>query len=97
MNVLQELKYVHDNCSHSINSFFSHASCYGKKNCRKEYSGDEGALKCLHEFGDVAFISIDSYRKLNGEFHIHLQFKSINQTHFFSNERQPSCDLPRKI
>lgn len=67
MNELQELKYIEDNCSKSIYNFFSPASCYGVKNCRNEYAGDEGALKCLNEFGDIAFISLESYKQLNGK------------------------------
>ncbi|KAG5680182.1 hypothetical protein PVAND_009707 [Polypedilum vanderplanki] len=65
MHELQQLKYIQDNCSKSIDNFFSPASCYGQENCRKEFSEDNGALKCLNEFGDIAFINLQTYKKLN--------------------------------
>ncbi|XP_030387941.1 transferrin [Scaptodrosophila lebanonensis] len=51
----------------SLHTYFSRDSClwhpkYGRK-CPDHYRGDEGALRCLSEGGDVAFLSSDVYKK----------------------------------
>ncbi|EDW48101.1 transferrin isoform X1 [Drosophila sechellia] len=51
----------------SLHSFFNRDSCLwnpqsGRK-CPLHYQGDEGALRCLSEGADVAFLSSDVYKK----------------------------------
>lgn len=54
--------------SREVSEFFSENSClwssetYG--NCKKEYAGDEGALRCLSEgHGDVAFVDMAVFQQ----------------------------------
>ena len=67
MENLQEFKYIKSNCSNDVKDFFASRSCYGSKNCKNEYSGDAGALKCLDEFGDVAFVNLEMVKNLTGK------------------------------
>ncbi|XP_017146193.1 transferrin [Drosophila miranda] len=52
---------------HSLHSFFHRDSClwhpHHGRECPMHYQGDEGALRCLAEGGDVAFLSSDVYKK----------------------------------
>lgn len=64
MEQLQKSKLIDDSCSKSVENFFSGRSCYGTHNCHKQYGGDEGAFECLKEFGDVAFMNMESFQNL---------------------------------
>ncbi|KAL7037648.1 hypothetical protein ACKWTF_009312 [Chironomus riparius] len=66
MENLQEFQYINNNCSNGVIDFFASESCFGSRNCKKEYSGDEGALKCLDQMGDVAFVNLELVRNLTG-------------------------------
>lgn len=50
----------------SPHKYFSHDSClwqHGEKSCSDVYRGDEGALRCLAQGGEVAFISSAIYKQ----------------------------------
>ncbi|XP_005185368.1 transferrin [Musca domestica] len=51
----------------SMHKFFHRESClwepHSSHKCPQQYQGDEGALRCLAEKGDVAFLSSDIYKK----------------------------------
>lgn len=67
---LQKLSLIESNCSHSLNDFFAKKSCLGQKNskyCAEKYLGDFGAFNCLQDFGDVAFMSLETFQNLTGE------------------------------
>jgi Transferrin len=65
MENLQESKLIErNNCTNSVVNFFSPRSCYGKDNCREKYGNDKGALECLKEFGDVAFMNLATFQNL---------------------------------
>lgn len=52
---------------HSMHAYFHRDSClwhpHRGRQCPLHYRGDEGALRCLAEGGDVAFLSSDIYKK----------------------------------
>ncbi|KAH8336914.1 hypothetical protein KR059_008377 [Drosophila kikkawai] len=52
---------------HSLHSYFHRDSClwhpHQGRQCPLHYQGDEGALRCLAEGGEVAFLSSDVYKK----------------------------------
>lgn len=64
MEQLQKLNLIDGTCSKTIEKFFSGRSCYGAHNCHKQYDGDKGAFNCLKEFGDVAFINMETFQNL---------------------------------
>jgi hypothetical protein len=68
-----------------------------------KYKGEKGALKCLNDFGEVAFINLESYQSLSGnnfyEAHKHLFLILILNVNFFKIMRRKiigSFALPRK-
>lgn len=70
----------------SLRDFFSHDSCTwhtGNTNCDKEkYKGELGALRCLAEKGDIAFLSSATFQQLtNG------QLNDFNWVHDVNNVR----------
>lgn len=68
MNTLLELKLIEDNCARSIENFFSLRSCFGPINCRESYHGDIGAMKCLEDFGDIAFVNMETFKNISGKY-----------------------------
>uniref|UniRef100_A0A1I8NYX9 Transferrin n=1 Tax=Stomoxys calcitrans TaxID=35570 RepID=A0A1I8NYX9_STOCA len=56
---------THD--SKPLHKYFHHESClwepHSSHKCPDVYRGDEGALRCLAERGEVAFLSSDLYKK----------------------------------
>ncbi|XP_034654339.1 transferrin [Drosophila subobscura] len=52
---------------HSLHGYFHRDSCLWQphrgRECPMRYQGDEGALRCLAEGGDVAFLSSDVYKR----------------------------------
>ncbi|KAH8355287.1 hypothetical protein KR093_010339 [Drosophila rubida] len=52
---------------HSLHAYFNHASCLWNpqrgRQCPQHYAGEEGALRCLAEGADVAFISSSIYKR----------------------------------
>ena len=73
MENLQEFKYLNSNCSNGVTNFFASNSCFGSRNCKKDYAGDEGALKCLDQMGDVAFVNLELVRNLTGKNTIYIK------------------------
>lgn len=67
MENLQKSKLIEKNCSNSVKNFFSSRSCYGKHNCRTNYDGDRGAFECLKDFGDVAFMNLETFQNFTGK------------------------------
>lgn len=65
METIRNLSLVTNDCHYSseINDFFSSTSCTWGPNrkCDKSYYGEEGALKCLADGGDVAFVSAEVF------------------------------------
>lgn len=55
-------------CGSELKSFFSTKSClWEKDNCPIEYQEDEGALRCLAEGKDVAFMSLDVFNNMTSK------------------------------
>lgn len=66
LSVLETLhNKTHD--APSMHKYFHRDSClwepHSSNKCPEVYKGDEGALRCLAEKGDVAFLSSDMYKK----------------------------------
>lgn len=65
METIRSLNLHETNCEYSaeINEFFSTESCTWEPNrkCHNSYKGDEGALNCLANGGDVAFVSAEVF------------------------------------
>lgn len=66
-DALQKLSLVSDNCTSSVEEFFSTKTCFGNKNCKKSFGGDNGPFHCLREFGDVAFMNLETFKNLTGK------------------------------
>lgn len=66
---ISKLRLSDTNCTSSVERFFSSNSCYGKINsCSDRYNGDEGALRCLDDQGDVAFLDMKTFKNMtNGK------------------------------
>lgn len=67
--ILNRLKLIPNNCSSSVQEFFSKKSCYGSsdsKYCSKSLTGDSGAFHCLRNEGDVAFMNLETFKNLTG-------------------------------
>lgn len=65
---LNKLQLSSNNCTSSVEEFFSSKSCYGKvNNCDARYDNEDGALKCLQEYGDVAFMDMKTFRNLTAK------------------------------
>jgi hypothetical protein len=68
LDTLQKLKVIANNCTSAVNHFFSDKSCFsggqGRK-CHSKYEGDDGAFRCLQESGDVAFMNLETFKKLS--------------------------------
>lgn len=60
----QKSKLIESSCSKSVENFFSSRSCFGADNCHKNYGGDKGAFECLKDFGDVAFMNMETFQNL---------------------------------
>lgn len=73
MESLNRLKLVQSNCSYVTKNYFSNkGSCVWdekSKKCPEKYMGDAGALRCLAEGRDVAFLSIDVFNNLTSKSH----------------------------
>lgn len=71
MDSLNQLKLVQSNCSFATKNYFSNkGSCVWddkSKKCPDKYMGDVGALRCLTEGRDVAFLSIDVFNNLTSK------------------------------
>lgn len=71
MDSLNRLKLVQSNCSYATKNYFSNkGSCVWdkkSKKCPDKYKGDTGALRCLTEGRDVAFLSIDVFNNLTSK------------------------------
>lgn len=68
---LNNLKLIEGNCSSTVKSFFSQKSCFGDRDsryCKESFVGDVGPLKCLKDFGDVAFMNMETFKNLTGKF-----------------------------
>lgn len=62
---ISQLRLSDTNCTSSVERFFASDSCFGKINsCGDRYEGDEGALRCLKERGDVAFMDMKTFKNL---------------------------------
>lgn len=65
---ISRLKLSDTNCTSSVEKFFASDSCYGKINqCSDRYDGDEGALRCLEERADVAFMDMKTFKNLTSK------------------------------
>lgn len=67
---LNKLKLISSNCSSSVGKFFSRKSCFGdrkSKYCGTDFVGDMGALECLTNVGDVAFMNLETFKNLTGK------------------------------
>lgn len=67
---LQKLKLTPDNCSSSVRDYFSKKSCLGNKKskyCQSEYLDDAGPLNCLRDYGEVAFMNLETFKNLTGK------------------------------
>ncbi|XP_023302342.2 transferrin [Lucilia cuprina] len=64
---LSVLETIHNKTGQRIapHKYFSRHSClwHGGKTCSDVFRGDEGALRCLAQEGEVAFISSDVFKK----------------------------------
>jgi Transferrin len=79
---LTKLQLSSDNCTSSAEEFFSSNSCYGKvNNCNEKYQQESGALRCLNEIGDVAFMDLSTFKNLTD--------KSQSKYHLIS----PFCEV----
>lgn len=68
---LSKLKLIEGNCSSTVENFFSRKSCFGDKDssyCKDSFVNDGGPLKCLKEFGDVAFMNLETFKNLTRKF-----------------------------
>lgn len=68
MDTMQKLKVITNNCTSEVSEFFSSKSCFSNKKgnkCHSRYKEDEGAFNCLQEFGDVAFMNLETFNKLS--------------------------------
>lgn len=72
IETMQKLKLTPDNCTNSLRDFFDRKSCLGNrksKYCRSEYLDDSGALNCLNNYGEVAFMNLETFKNLTGMTH----------------------------
>lgn len=77
-DALLKLNLVTDNCSSAVENFFSEKTCFGNENCKKNFGGDNGALHCLKDFGDVAFMNLETFKNLTGECELLINFSFLN-------------------
>lgn len=76
LSVLQTLKeleiFSNNSCGDDVKHYFSSESCIWSTDrmCDEHYRGDEGALRCLEERGDVAFIGLEMIKKFK-DGHLH--------------------------
>lgn len=62
---LNNLNLTSKKCGHEVQNFFSGKSClWNTDNCQQKYQGDNGALDCLADGKDVAFMSLDVFHEL---------------------------------
>lgn len=69
VGTLHQLKLTSDNCTSSVRDYFDKTSCLGNrksKYCRSEYLEDAGALNCLKNHGEVAFMNLETFKNLTG-------------------------------
>ena len=80
---LNKLNLTSSHCSIDTRNFFSRNSCFGDSKSKYCENSDEGAFKCLNEIGDVAFMSLETFKNLTGNERFTFSFFPIKHFYFF--------------
>ena len=88
MDTLNQLNITTSKCLSAVKNYFSSRSCVWNpkkeiSDCSVSYKNDKGALRCLSEGRDVAFMSLDVFNNLTSEFVLR-NFKIILIKFYFS-------------
>ncbi|CRK98392.1 CLUMA_CG011751, isoform A [Clunio marinus] len=85
---LNRLNLIPNNCSSSVERFFSRKSCFGNqksKYCKNNFVGEDGPLRCLKDYGDVAFMNLEAFTNFTAqnknikEFRTICPFQNVNK------------------